>query len=247
MEVRHTAHWLGSSVRYLDKTPKDLILNAFTLIEHDTDVSILSEPSTQFAFFFIRSEEQYPLLLTALKLSINLNKKLILIHSRPIELGAYYHSAVFDHLNLAMNDIQVWLQKLITRMNLNWYVELGVTSPSEANPVLKAPLLHQTLQPLLDHIDKNISKVIREEDAASFCHYSVTYFSKVFHKEMGLSFRDYLSNKRINLAKYMLIEKRQAKIAYIAYQCGYRDLSYFSRVFKKKTGMSPGRYRLSNP
>ncbi|ERM56237.1 hypothetical protein P780_08700, partial [Vibrio mimicus CAIM 1882] len=139
MEVRHTAHWLGSSVHYLDKTPKDLILNAFTLIEHDTDVSILSEPSTQFAFFFIRSEEQYPLLLTALKLSINLNKKLILIHSRPVELGAYYHAAVFDHLNLAMNDIQMWLQKLITRMNLNWYVELGVTSTPQANPVLKAP------------------------------------------------------------------------------------------------------------
>lgn len=51
MEVRRTAHWLGSSVRLLEKTEKDLILNTFTLIEHDTDVSILSEPSTQFAFF----------------------------------------------------------------------------------------------------------------------------------------------------------------------------------------------------
>lgn len=246
MEVRYTAHWLGSSVHYLDTTPKDLILSAFTLIEHDTDVSILSEPSTQFAFFFIRSNEQYPLLLTALKLSINLNKKLILIHSQPIELGTYYHSAVFDHLHLSMNDIQIWLQKLITRMNLYWYVELRDSISTDALSTA-SPLVHQALQPLLEHIDKNIGKVIREEDAASFCHYSVTYFSKIFHKEMGMSFRDYLSNKRVNLAKYLLIEKRQAKIAYIAYQCGYQDISYFSRVFKKKTGMSPGKYRLTNP
>ncbi len=34
MEVRRTAHWLGSSVRLLEKTEKDLILNTFTLIEH---------------------------------------------------------------------------------------------------------------------------------------------------------------------------------------------------------------------
>ncbi|AAO10156.1 helix-turn-helix transcriptional regulator [Vibrio vulnificus] len=242
MEVRRTAHWLGSSVRLLEKTEKDLILNTFTLIEHDTDVSILSEPSTQFAFFFIHSEEQYPLLLTALKLSINLNKKLILIHSRPIELGSYYHSAVFDHLNLSLQNTQEWLKQLISRMNLRWYVELGGNASAQAAD----PMISQALQSLLNHIDNNISNVIREEDAASFCHYSITYFSKVFHKEIGLSFRDYLSNKRINLAKQLLLEDRHAKIAFIAYQCGYRDVSYFSRIFKKKTGVSPGKYRLSN-
>ncbi|ELP5728028.1 helix-turn-helix transcriptional regulator [Vibrio vulnificus] len=246
MEVRRTAHWLGSSVQHLDQKEKDLILNTFTLIEHDADVSILSEPSTQFAFFFIRSEEQYPLLLTALKLSINLNKKLILIHSRPIELGSYYHSAVFDHLNLAMSNTQEWLQQLLARMNLHWYIELGGASDSTSNAVVPEPITSQALQSLLRHIDKNISNVIREEDAASFCHYSVTYFSKVFHKEIGLSFRDYLSNKRINLAKQLLVEDKQTKIAFIAYQCGYRDVSYFSRIFKKKTGVSPGKFRLNN-
>lgn len=180
--------------------------------------------------------------MTALKLSINLNKKLILIHSRPIELGSYYHSAVFDHLNLSLQNTQEWLKQLISRMNLRWYVELGGNASAQAAD----PMISQALQSLLNHIDNNISNVIREEDAASFCHYSITYFSKVFHKEIGLSFRDYLSNKRINLAKQLLLEDRHAKIAFIAYQCGYRDVSYFSRIFKKKTGVSPGKYRLSN-
>lgn len=246
MEVRRTAHWLGSSIRQLGNAEKALIQNTFTLIEHDSDVSILSEPSTQFAFFFILSEEQYPLLLTALKLSINLNKKLILIHSRPIELGSYYHSAVFDHLNLSLNNTQEWLNQLVSRMNRHWYIELGSTSAETMAPESKSSLVNQALQALLDHIDSHIADVIREEDAASYCHYSTTYFSKVFHKEIGLSFRDYLCNKRINLAKQLLIEDKQTKIAFIAYQCGYRDVSYFSRIFKKKTGVSPGKYRLTN-
>ncbi|EGR0669016.1 AraC family transcriptional regulator [Vibrio vulnificus] len=243
MDVRRTAHWLGSSIRQLNSEEKELILNAFTLIEHDSDVSILSEPSTQFAFFFIRSEEQYPLLLTALKLSVNLNKKLILIHSRPIELGSYYHSAIFDHLNLSLNNTQEWLCQLIKKMNVQWYIALDGKEHPSASFDKKNPLINQALQSLLDYIDSNISHVIREEDAAAFCHYSVTYFSKVFHKEIGLSFRDYLTKKRINLAKQLLVEDRQAKIAFIAYQCGYRDVSYFSRIFKKKTGISPGSYR----
>jgi AraC-like DNA-binding protein len=58
-----------------------------------------------------------------------------------------------------------------------------------------------------------------------------------------MCFRDYITEKRISLAKKMLTEEDSMKIAYIAYQCGYRDVSYFSRIFKKKTGLSPASYR----
>ncbi|MCE7637465.1 AraC family transcriptional regulator [Vibrio fluvialis] len=96
---------------------------------------------------------------------------------------------------------------------------------------------------ILRYIELNITKEIREEDIAAYCHYSVSYFSKLFHKVIGISFRDYICNKRIAMAKRLLVDERNAKIAFIAYQCGYHDVSYFSRIFKKKTGISPGVFR----
>ncbi|MEF3034474.1 helix-turn-helix domain-containing protein [Pseudomonas aeruginosa] len=43
----------------------------------------------------------------------------------------------------------------------------------------------------------------------------------------------------------MIEADTESKIAVIAYQCGYKDVSYFSRIFKKRTGVTPASYRLT--
>ncbi len=55
------------------------------------------------------------------------------------------------------------------------------------------------------------------KDIADHCHYSVTYFSKIFHKYTGRNFIDYLTFKRIANAKRLLISEPNCKIEYIAY------------------------------
>jgi len=70
---------------------------------------------------------------------------------------------------------------------------------------------------------------------------SGTYFMKLFKKETGSTPSDYLADKRVGYAKRLLSGKDAQvwRIKDIAYMCGYNDPYYFSRVFKKKTGLSP--------
>lgn len=71
---------------------------------------------------------------------------------------------------------------------------------------------------------------------------SPNYFSAIFSQEVGLTFIEYLTGKRIEEAKHMLrqTDKRSGEIAYAV---GYKDPHYFSFVFKKVTGCTPSEYR----
>jgi AraC-like DNA-binding protein len=73
--------------------------------------------------------------------------------------------------------------------------------------------------------------------------YSSGYFSKYFHKRVGISFQDYVIEKRIELAKELLQRNQEMKISSVAFRCGYNDVSYFSRIFKKRTGKTPQQYK----
>ena len=58
---------------------------------------------------------------------------------------------------------------------------------------------------------------------------------------MGINYVEWLTNYRIDIAKKLLIERKSA-IKEICYQVGYIDPNYFSRIFKKKVGVTPKEY-----
>lgn len=100
-----------------------------------------------------------------------------------------------------------------------------------------------SLLPALKLIDEQLSSPLREEDLAKACKYSPTYFSRLFHSVMGQTLKQYIIQKRLKLACGLLVSDRD-KISNIATASGFNDVSYFSRVFKKYMGCSPGEYRL---
>ncbi len=74
---------------------------------------------------------------------------------------------------------------------------------------------------------------------------SPNYFSAMFSQEVGQTFVEYLTSKRIGEAKRMLrqTDKRSSEIAFAV---GYKDPHYFSFVFKKVSGCTPSEYRRGN-
>ena len=79
-------------------------------------------------------------------------------------------------------------------------------------------------------------------DVASQANLSASHFSVVFSQETHQTFKEYLTEIRINKAKELL-RMTALRSADIAYQVGYNDPHYFSSVFKKNTGFSPIEFR----
>ena len=69
-----------------------------------------------------------------------------------------------------------------------------------------------------------------------------SYLGQVFRKKYGQSFKDYLSNYRINMAAKMLLQSDK-KISCIAEEVGYHDTDYFITKFIDQIGCTPAKYR----
>jgi AraC-like DNA-binding protein len=71
---------------------------------------------------------------------------------------------------------------------------------------------------------------------------SPTAFKKDFHEQYQTTPAKWLSSKRLELAKHLL-HASQKRVGEIAYECGFENLTHFSRVFKEKYNLSPVNYR----
>lgn len=94
------------------------------------------------------------------------------------------------------------------------------------------------------YVDSDLSADISLKQLAEMNGVSSTYLSTTFKKETGKAFIDYLNSKRIDMAKHLL-KTTKLQIQTIAQHCGFLDMQYFSKVFKKYTGMAPREYRES--
>ena len=91
-----------------------------------------------------------------------------------------------------------------------------------------------------DHkLDKSVAEI------ADMCMVSENYFRRLFKEYAGVSPKEYILNAKIDKAKLRLQED-YTPIAEIAEICGFPDVAYFCRVFKKRTGFTPFSYRNLN-
>ena len=97
----------------------------------------------------------------------------------------------------------------------------------------------------IEYMERNYQKDLSLEDVARFIQISPFYLSKIFKKEIGENFIDYLTGIRIQKAKEFLANPLLT-IKDICYQVGYKDPNYFARVFKKTCGITPTEYQAKN-
>jgi AraC-like DNA-binding protein len=104
------------------------------------------------------------------------------------------------------------------------------------------PVEDERLKKVRKAIDSNIDNDIDLDALAGSFLLSKEYLREVFKKEYGVTPVRYIIQKKIEKAKVLLSEKKST-IKEIAAVCGFEDEYYFSRMFKKMTGIAPIQYR----
>lgn len=129
----------------------------------------------------------------------------------------------------SIEDLSVSLSNMLKR-----FADLVFTGSSSRH----ADLIQRAIQFLNTHYAGNIDL----RTMSAHLHMSAAHFSKVFKEETGQGFVHFLNQLRIERSKELLRD-HSIRLAGISEMVGFDDQSYFTKVFRKHTGMSPGQYR----
>jgi two-component system response regulator YesN len=144
-----------------------------------------------------------------------------------------YTSHINDIMNLSGNDLIEWaFQKFV---DITGYVKKH-NAIDYSNKIVQATK---------EYLEAHYAEEISLEDVAEYVNISPQYFSKLIKKNTGFNFIDWLSMLRVKKAKELLTNS-SLTVKEVCFMVGYKDPNYFSRIFKKKIGMTPSEYVKKN-
>ena len=110
---------------------------------------------------------------------------------------------------------------------------------NEKSDLLKNQIIMEHIR---DFVESHYMENITLQDAAAQLHYSDAYFCRFFKQNFDKNFIMYLSELRVEKAKELLSDVT-VNVKDIGQRVGFRDSSYFTKVFKRITGVTPSEYR----
>jgi len=162
-----------------------------------------------------------------------------------IQLNEFNQKLVYSDINRSIQEISRIGISQQYKLNANTdAVDIRDLSDSDVL-IFQDRLIQRSniiLKPALDYIQNNFKQNIKLNEMASLCNVSISYFSRLFKRATGKHFSSYINEKRI-IEAIKLLETTDLPITDIAIELGFEDSGYFSKVFRKITGVTPSGYR----
>ena len=93
----------------------------------------------------------------------------------------------------------------------------------------------------IEYLENDPHQTLSIDEVAALCNISGSYFRKIFYNYSGKTPSDFRIDRQIEHSK-RLLETQLFTVSEISEKLGFSDVSYFSRLFKKRTGVSPLKY-----
>lgn len=103
-------------------------------------------------------------------------------------------------------------------------------------------LLHQTVNEVIQYIDKKVQSPMTVEGLAQRFDVSTSHLSRIFREHAGITLVEYINIKKVEESQYYLRFSKQ-KISDISDNFNFCNQSYYTRIFKKYTGFTPRKFR----
>ncbi|MCD9025861.1 response regulator [Cohnella silvisoli] len=165
-----------------------------------------------------------------LELIYTILQKIRKIEQQIDRLARYNSATLHEELSglHTFEEVKNWLLRIVTEL----LKEAKKLRPSYSEPIRQA----------FRYLNSQFAEDISLQQVADYVHLNKTYLSELFKKETGITFNDHLTRIRIDKAKELIIAGEE-KMGALAELVGYPNASYFTKVFKKTTGMTPLEYK----
>lgn len=132
--------------------------------------------------------------------------------------------------------------QLAVKSALFRFVFLFLPHTQKNSGTAKAPKSLEKLKTIVQYVEANYAEPITVEEMADLSGYSKSHFMKFFRSCMGKAFVVWLNDYRLTMAARML-KISDSSILEISESSGFRNLSYFNRMFRRKYHKTPREYR----
>ena len=154
------------------------------------------------------------------------------------EISKYIWDAVNEHLN---REPAYELRVRIAFLNFIQYFYQKNLIFKKSELVANVRTVSQ-IKAIINYIEEHFAEKILLEDLARFSNISVYHLAHIFKIHTGQSPNEYINFFRLTKAGER-IKAEDTQIINIAIDCGYNNISYFNRAFKKRYGLTPKEYR----